>query len=97
MKMNRDEVWNILKKAILEIFPEYASREIGFDASLKALGANSVDRAEILMVTMESLGTKVPMVEFSGAANIGELVAILHLHCMKEQIPVEQQGKTIQS
>ncbi len=90
--MNHDEVWNILKKALLEIFPEYADREIGFDETLKALGANSVDRAEILMVTMESLGLKVPMVEFSRATNIGELVAILHFHSTKEKRSQEQKG-----
>ncbi len=83
-------MWYVLKRAILEVLPEYADREIGFDESLKALGANSVDRAEILMVTMESLGLKVPMVEFSSATNIGELIAILHLHTIKARSSLEQ-------
>lgn len=81
--MKHDEVWHNLKSAILEIFPEFTEKEIGFHQSLKDLGANSVDRAEILMVTMESLGLKVPMVEFSRATNIGELVVILLLHFRK--------------
>lgn len=87
--MNHDEVWNFLKRAILEIFPEYANREIGFEVSLKALGANSVDRAEILMITLEALRLKVSMVEFSQAKNIGELVSILHHHYIKAHLSLE--------
>jgi len=40
---------------------------------LTALGANSVDRAEIAMLVQESLGLSVPRVELFGPKNIGEL------------------------
>jgi polyketide biosynthesis acyl carrier protein len=45
---------------------------------LQDLGANSVDRAEILMLVLESLGLQIPRVELFGPRNIGELADLLH-------------------
>ena len=46
--------------------------------SLKEIGANSVDRADIIMFTMESLNIRIPMVKFGNAANIGDIVDIMY-------------------
>ncbi len=45
---------------------------------LKDLGADSMDRADIVMMTMESLSQRIPLIELAGLTNIGELVDAFH-------------------
>ena len=47
------------------------------DQRLKDLGANSMDRMEIVTMTIESLGVEMPLIEISKANNIGDIVNIL--------------------
>lgn len=76
--MSENTIINILKVNVLEIFPELPEEAITFDKSLKDLGANSVDRMDIIVKTMEALEIKVPMVEIAQARNIGELVELFN-------------------
>ena len=76
--MTYDEIWNVFLNCILEIFPELSSRQITVNDSLRDLGANSVDRAEIIMNALASLKLKIPLINFAQAKNIGELVGIFH-------------------
>jgi polyketide biosynthesis acyl carrier protein len=46
------------------------------EISLRELGANSIDRADILMQTMSDLNVKLSMVEFASAKNIGDIASI---------------------
>ncbi len=69
-------VWNALMESIIEIFPEFSTRKLVETDSLKSLGANSIDRADVIMSTMSRLKLKVPMVTFAAAKNIGELSSI---------------------
>lgn len=75
--MTRDDVWQALKTSILEVFPEFATRNINPEGSLRELGANSVDRAEILMLTLARLKLKIPLIELASAKNMAGLVDIL--------------------
>lgn len=72
--MTRQEIFYLLKKAIEEILPEINLEEITLEDSLKEIGANSSDRAEIIYMTMEEVHVKLPMVTFNNAKNIGEIV-----------------------
>lgn len=45
--------------------------------SLRGLGANSIDRSEIIMMTMESMSANIPLIYTAKAKNIGELASIL--------------------
>lgn len=44
---------------------------------LPELGANSINRAEILMLTTASPGLRIPLVELSQPRNVGELADLL--------------------
>lgn len=66
-------IWNALVESILEIFPEFSVRQLLRTDSLKDLGANSIDRAEVVMLTMSRLGIKAPLILFASAKNLGEL------------------------
>ncbi|MCP4138404.1 MAG: acyl carrier protein [bacterium] len=68
--MTHDEIFQLIKNNVLEILPEIPSEEILIDISLKDLGANSIDRVEIITMTMEDLGIKIPMVDFGNIKNI---------------------------
>lgn len=74
--VNRQNVWQILKENIIEVFPNLSTANINETDSLKDLGANSIDRAEIIMLTMSRLKLKVPLVAFASAKNIGSLLDI---------------------
>jgi polyketide biosynthesis acyl carrier protein len=78
--MEKDQVFQIIKKNIIEVVPELADREITLDDSLKLLGANSVDRAEILIQSMAALKIKAPLAEFAQAKNLSELSDIFCQH-----------------
>lgn len=76
--MHYDEIFLTLKKTILEIMGTIDDSAITPQNSLRELGANSMDRADILMQVMSKLGLKIPMIEFASAKNIHDIVSIFY-------------------
>jgi polyketide biosynthesis acyl carrier protein len=76
--MDKEKIFQILKESFNEIIPDIPVDSIRIEDSLKDLGANSIDRADIIMLAAETLNVVVPMVEFAKARNIGEIVDILY-------------------
>ncbi|WP_093231769.1 acyl carrier protein [Thermoflavimicrobium dichotomicum] len=76
--MNKEDIFRLVVEHTREVLPELEEYNIQPNDRLVDLGANSVDRAEIIMRTMESLSLKVPRVELFGAKNIEELVELLY-------------------
>lgn len=76
--MTRDDIFRVLKMAIREVLFELSDEQIVTSASLRELGANSIDRAEIVVQTIAQLKLKMSLVEFASARNIGELVDVLY-------------------
>lgn len=76
--MNKQDVFQIIVNHVCEILPELEQHEFHPDDQLVNLGANSIDRAEIVAMTMESLQLNVPRVELASASNIGELAEIVY-------------------
>lgn len=76
--MNKEQIFEIITLHTRAVIP--ALKEHGFQWSdaLKSLGANSIDRSEIIMMTLESLSLNIPLIEIARAENIGELAGILH-------------------
>jgi polyketide biosynthesis acyl carrier protein len=52
--------------------------EIAASSSLRDLGANSIDRAEIITQVISTLDLNVPLVDLAAARNIGELTELLY-------------------
>lgn len=77
--MNADNILQILTKNINEIIGTSIS-SVAPEMSLREIGANSVDRADILMQTMADLNVKLSMVEFAAAKNLGDIAAIFQKH-----------------
>lgn len=82
-RMDKTAVFAVVKNVTLSILVGIDERQITPDKSLVDLGANSIDRVEVVTGAMEELGVKVPRVELFGAKNIGGLVDILHAHIVR--------------
>jgi polyketide biosynthesis acyl carrier protein len=81
--MNKEDVFQAVKKNIVEILPHVSLNNIKIDGQLKDLGANSIDRMEIVTMSMEALGIKIPLVELGQVENIEGLVNLLYERKMK--------------
>lgn len=76
--MNEQQIVELIVRHAREVIPNLRDRQVQADESLKALGANSIDRSEILMMTLASLSARIPLMEMARAQNIGELAGIIH-------------------
>lgn len=76
-KLTQTQVFELVKNNILEILPKTQADLIVPDQSLADLGANSVDRMEIVTLSMEDLGVKIPLMSFARVFNIESLVEVL--------------------
>jgi polyketide biosynthesis acyl carrier protein len=70
----RAETQRILYEVITEILPDLRLDEIDPGQHLTDLGADSVDRVEILYTAVERLGVSEPASAFSATRNIGTLL-----------------------
>src|SRR5436309_15535318 len=76
--MNVQDIFEVVILHVREVLPELTSHDFKFTDSLRELGANSIDRSEIIAMTLDSLSLNIPLVEVARAQNIGELAGILH-------------------
>lgn len=75
--MRKEEILELIGRCTREVLPGLESHQFVASDRLVELGANSVDRAEIVMMVQESLSLSIPRVELVGPANIGELADLL--------------------
>ncbi|WP_313918038.1 acyl carrier protein [Tahibacter sp.] len=75
--MNKQRIIEIVGAHAAEVLPNLADHRFADDDRLQDLGANSVDRAEILNMVLDSLSLAIPRVELFGPRNIGELADLL--------------------
>jgi polyketide biosynthesis acyl carrier protein len=76
--MDKDQIVGIIVRHAREVIPELAKHRFAPSDSLRELGANSIDRPEIVMMTLDSCALVIPMIETARAGSIGELAEILH-------------------
>lgn len=76
--MQKESVFAIIKKSIQDVLYDVTEKDITVDKRLKDLGANSIDRADIVIRSMEGLNLKIPLVELAEAKNIDDLVNIFY-------------------
>ena len=76
--MSNDEIFRLIADCARRVLPATQTHEFRRDDRLADLGATSMDRAEILMLMLESLALNMPRTELAGPKNIGELADLLH-------------------
>lgn len=72
------DILEIITRHTREVVPGLEAHCFVHTDSLRALGANSIDRADIIMMTLESLCLSIPLTVMAKAENIGELATIIH-------------------
>ena len=83
MEEHRQKVFELVRSEILSVLPGIAAEDIREDdrtIRMVDLGANSVDRTDVLINCMESLGIRMPLHEARGLGSIHELVEFLTRH-----------------
>ncbi|MFP5392880.1 MAG: acyl carrier protein [Gammaproteobacteria bacterium] len=75
--MNRQHVLDLIVQHAREVVPFLEAHAFTPTDSLRELGANSIDRSEILLMTMEALNLRIPLVQLAPAKNIGELADLI--------------------
>jgi polyketide biosynthesis acyl carrier protein len=76
--MPRDQIFGLLKQHIVRVLPSVPPERIVPHASLKELGADSVDRADIATSLKDDLGVNLPLVELGKVKDLAGLVDLLH-------------------
>ena len=75
--MNAEDVFRMICENTQEVLQGLENHVFSKQDKLAELGANSVDRSEIVMMTLEKLNLRIPLVETFGPKNIGELANLL--------------------
>ena len=76
--MTKEDIFNIIRHNLLEILPDLEGINIAPQDSMKDLGANSIDRVDIIIQTKETLNLKFPLHELGAVENIQGLIDFLH-------------------
>ncbi|AXH93310.1 acyl carrier protein [Micromonospora aurantiaca] len=77
MSASDEAVRRVVHEVITEILPAVPGDRIPGDAHLRDLGADSIDRVEIILTLRERLGVDEPLGSFSDLPDIDHLVAYL--------------------
>ncbi|WP_026122861.1 acyl carrier protein [Nocardiopsis halotolerans] len=71
--MRKEEVFQLVVDAVREVLPELQDHAFEESDTLADLGANSMDRAEIITTVLEGMDLDIPLVETFGPRDLGEL------------------------
>jgi polyketide biosynthesis acyl carrier protein len=80
MSHNKQIIFEIVKANTLKVLPDLLPDDITIDKSLTDLGANSVDRVEVVLYSLEDLKLQVPTAELHGIRDLQALVDLLYRH-----------------
>lgn len=73
----RDELLAVVFDSVREILPTVDPAQLRADLHLLDLGADSVDRVEIIVTVLDRLGLDEPMASFTDLSDIGDMVDLL--------------------
>jgi polyketide biosynthesis acyl carrier protein len=76
--LKKAEIFSIIKKHAINVLPGLEDKDICIEKSLKELGANSIDRMEIVVLSMESIKITSSLVELSEIKNLNGLVTFFY-------------------
>lgn len=76
--MTVQQIFELIVGNLVDVMPDLAQHSFQMTDSMKELGANSIDRMEVVVSTLEALDLKLPLVATIAAANMGELAELLH-------------------
>lgn len=78
--MDKQEIFKVIVSNTEEILPDIEAQNIAMGDRIRDWAENSIDRGEILMITLESFSLNIPMVKFVTVDTFGDLVDRIHTH-----------------
>jgi polyketide biosynthesis acyl carrier protein len=79
--VSRESIEGVVREVIRVVLPSVPPEGNIGNKHLRDLGADSVDRVEIIMLLIERLGLDEPMTSFAAVPDIDGLVNLLHARC----------------
>jgi len=76
--MTPQDILEIIIRCSKKVLPDTAGHVYSRSETLADLGANSVDRGDIIMMVLDELSLRLPLTQIHGPKNIGELAEHLH-------------------
>lgn len=76
--MQKTGIFAIIKRKLLEVLPDLEPAAIVPEESMRNLGANSIDRVDVVIETMEELRLNIPLSQLGHIKNLQELVDFFH-------------------
>ncbi|HEX6565745.1 MAG TPA: phosphopantetheine-binding protein [Chthoniobacterales bacterium] len=78
MHIDKDQIFAVLKANTLLILSDVGANDVTIDGSLTDLGANSIDRVEIVMNSLQELHLKIPVPELHGLKSLRAVVDLFY-------------------
>ena len=75
--MDRIAAFELVKKVLLEILPDLVPSVVQPESKLVDLGANSVDRMDLITSSMEESDISRPLLDFANVTTLQELADVL--------------------
>jgi polyketide biosynthesis acyl carrier protein len=72
-----DELLTVVLESVREILPTVDPARLRPELHLRDLGADSIDRVEIIVTVLDRLGLDEPMASFTDLSDIGQMVDLL--------------------
>jgi polyketide biosynthesis acyl carrier protein len=82
MFIDKDKIFAVLKANTLRILPDIGPNDVTIDNNLTDLGANSIDRVEIVMNSLQELQLKIPVPELHGLKNLRAVVDLFYRYAV---------------
>ena len=77
-ELTKSEIFAVIRDNLLDILTNVSPADVRPDVSMRNLGANSVDRVDVIVKSMADLSLKIPLIELGNVGNIGELVDVFY-------------------
>lgn len=78
--MTEQDLFEVVCRHIQEVLPDVEVERIQLDHNMRELGANSIDRMDVVIGVQDELGIGVPSEALSKVHNLRSLVAVLQVH-----------------
>ncbi len=76
--MDTTSILAIITENIRAVVPDLSETSITASDTMSQLGLDSVERQEVVMLTLEAIGLEIPLVQLRGPRTIGDLAELLH-------------------
>jgi polyketide biosynthesis acyl carrier protein len=75
--LSRDRILSVIKDHIAAIAMDIDPQALQAESSMRDLGLNSIDRVDVIVNTLETLGQNIPLVQFASARCLGDIARII--------------------